>query len=149
MSVSVISHKDISIKIFLYLLFFIICFLLTFNVKMWVLLLSRCIRILFSTADYSKDFSKTMVSTVSIAMNPVRSSQFQEEWTETKKSRRDQIFFPWKKRKKRGNRIFTVLSNQLIFVPRSQYYRIVRFIDYSFAKKSEIIQVVNMSRTHI
>ncbi|CAL1675571.1 unnamed protein product [Lasius platythorax] len=29
--------------------------------------------------DYSKDFSKTMVSTVSIAMNPVRSSQFQEE----------------------------------------------------------------------
>ncbi|XP_014472892.1 PREDICTED: G-protein coupled receptor moody-like isoform X2 [Dinoponera quadriceps] len=29
--------------------------------------------------DYSKDFSKTMVSTVSIAMNPVRNSQFQEE----------------------------------------------------------------------
>ncbi|XP_011635603.1 G-protein coupled receptor moody isoform X2 [Pogonomyrmex barbatus] len=29
--------------------------------------------------DYSKDFSKTMVSTVSIAMNPVRSLQFQEE----------------------------------------------------------------------
>ncbi|XP_012225431.1 G-protein coupled receptor moody isoform X1 [Linepithema humile] len=29
--------------------------------------------------DYSKDFSKTMVSTVSIAMNPVRGAQFQEE----------------------------------------------------------------------
>ncbi|KAH0954145.1 hypothetical protein HN011_012140 [Eciton burchellii] len=29
--------------------------------------------------DYSKDFSKTMVSTVSIAMNPVRNSQLQEE----------------------------------------------------------------------
>ncbi|XP_034183609.2 G-protein coupled receptor moody isoform X1 [Osmia lignaria lignaria] len=28
--------------------------------------------------DYSKDFSRTMVSTVSIAMNPVRNSQFEE-----------------------------------------------------------------------
>lgn len=31
-----------------------------------------------SATDYSKDFSRTMVSTVSIAMSPVRSSQLQE-----------------------------------------------------------------------
>lgn len=30
-------------------------------------------------SDYSKDFSKTMVSTVSIAMNPVRNSHFEEQ----------------------------------------------------------------------
>lgn len=107
---SIMSHKDIllHIKIVCSVIFCYLFSFCTFDIKMWVLSLSKCICILFLTADYSKDFSKTMVSTVSIAMNPVRSLQFQEElWyikTKIKKHRKEIKHSSAEKREKKKRR---------------------------------------------
>lgn len=73
-------HEDILLYIKVCFAFFAICFLSLCNWRKNASFIYYTIKMhLVLIADYSKDFSKTMVSTVSIAMNSVRNSQ-EELW---------------------------------------------------------------------